>query len=68
MSLIILYILMLFLIIAALVAVFLVAASLMIANPISGRGISKIFSTHPPAEERIKRLKKLAENLLYQGL
>lgn len=43
-------------------------ASLMIANPISGRGISRIFSTHPPAKERIKRLRKLAETSLYQGL
>lgn len=43
-------------------------ASLMIANPISGRGFSKLFSTHPPVEERIKRLKKLVEDSLYQGL
>lgn len=43
-------------------------ASLMIANPISGRGFSRLFSTHPPAEERIKRLRKLAKDFLYQAL
>ncbi|WP_344209383.1 zinc metalloprotease HtpX [Kribbella sancticallisti] len=33
---------------------------LMIANPLSGRGISALFATHPPMEERIRRLKQLA--------
>jgi heat shock protein HtpX len=35
-------------------------AHLFIANPLSGKGISSIFSTHPPVEERIKRLQTLA--------
>lgn len=35
-------------------------ANLMIANPLSGRGLSSLFSTHPPVEERIKRLQALA--------
>jgi heat shock protein HtpX len=32
---------------------------LYIANPLSGRGMSALFSTHPPMEERIRRLKEL---------
>jgi heat shock protein HtpX len=35
-------------------------AHLFIANPLSGKGITSLFSTHPPVEERIKRLQKLA--------
>jgi heat shock protein HtpX len=31
-----------------------------IINPLRGGGISKLFSTHPPTEERIKRLQALA--------
>jgi heat shock protein HtpX len=30
---------------------------LYIANPLSGRGMSALFSTHPPMEERIRRLR-----------
>jgi len=41
-------------------------ANLMIANPLSGKGLSSLFSTHPPAAKRIERLKKLAEELPYQ--
>jgi heat shock protein HtpX len=36
-------------------------ANLMIVNPLSGRGMSSWFSTHPPVEERIARLRKLAQ-------
>jgi heat shock protein HtpX len=33
--------------------------TLYIANPLSGRGMSALFSTHPPMEERIRRLHAL---------
>lgn len=42
-------------------------AHLMIANPLSGKNFTSIFSTHPPVEKRIERLKKLAEESLYKG-
>jgi heat shock protein HtpX len=32
-------------------------ASLYIASPLSGRGMSALFSTHPPIEARIARLR-----------
>jgi heat shock protein HtpX len=32
---------------------------LYIANPLSGRGMTAMFSTHPPMEERIRRLQAL---------
>lgn len=35
-------------------------AHLFIANPLSGKGLTKLFSTHPPVEERVKRLEALA--------
>jgi len=34
-------------------------AHLFIANPLSGRGIANLFSTHPPYQERIKRLQAM---------
>lgn len=34
-------------------------AHLYLANPLSGRAISKLFSTHPPMEERISALEKM---------
>nr|MBN2277757.1 zinc metalloprotease HtpX [candidate division Zixibacteria bacterium] len=34
-------------------------AHLFIANPLSGKGLASLFSTHPPVEERIKRLQQL---------
>jgi heat shock protein HtpX len=37
-------------------------ANLMIANPLSGKGLTNLFSTHPPVEKRIERLKELAMN------
>lgn len=40
-------------------------AHLMIANPLSGRGFSSLFSTHPPVEKRIENLYKLAEQSIY---
>ena len=35
-------------------------AQMMIINPLSGGGLSGLFSTHPPTEERIHRLRAMA--------
>jgi len=40
-------------------------AHLMIANPLSGRGIAALFSTHPPYQDRVERLTKLAQQTPY---
>lgn len=37
-------------------------ASLFIVNPLSGRSLMGLFSTHPPMEERIRRLRGLELN------
>lgn len=36
-------------------------AQMMIMNPLSGRGLSGLFSTHPATEERVDRLMALAQ-------
>lgn len=38
-------------------------ASLAIVNPLAGGGLFRLFSTHPPVEERIARLRQLALEL-----
>ena len=43
-------------------------ANLMIMNPLSGRGFTNMFSTHPPVEERIARLKELNQQSVYTGI
>ena len=37
-------------------------AQMMIMNPLSGKGMASLFSTHPPTEERIARLMELARS------
>jgi len=38
-------------------------AQMYIVNPLSGKSLFKLFSTHPPIEERIARLMKLAKEI-----
>lgn len=35
-------------------------AAMMIANPFRGQSVMRLFSTHPPMEQRIARLEKIA--------
>ncbi len=37
-------------------------AHLFIVNPLSGKGMASLFSTHPPLEERISRLENFAKS------
>lgn len=39
------------------------AAAMMIANPFSDEGFSRLFSTHPPTRERINRLMRMAQEM-----
>ena len=38
-------------------------AAMMIANPFSAAGFSKLFSTHPPTEDRIARLMAMSQEM-----
>jgi heat shock protein HtpX len=38
-------------------------AHLFIVNPLSGKGMASLFSTHPPIEERVARLEKMAKGI-----
>jgi heat shock protein HtpX len=38
-------------------------AHMFIVNPLRGGGVMKLFSTHPPIEERIKRLQEIAQTM-----
>lgn len=37
-------------------------AHLFIVNPLSGKGMASLFSTHPPVEERVARLQKMVHH------
>ncbi|MCC6671134.1 MAG: zinc metalloprotease HtpX [Planctomycetes bacterium] len=39
------------------------SASLYIVNPLAGRSLLKLFSTHPPIEDRVARLEEIAADL-----
>lgn len=39
-------------------------AQMMIVNPLSGGGLQSLFSTHPPTEERVARLRAMARGIL----
>lgn len=41
------------------------SAHLMIVNPLSGRGFTALFSTHPRVEQRVSRLHELAKQSPY---
>lgn len=42
-------------------------AQMMILNPLSAGGLTQLFSTHPPTEERVARLLNMAKNGVYPG-
>lgn len=43
------------------------SASLFIVNPLRGSGLVTLFMTHPPIEERIRRLEKLSDETGFLG-
>lgn len=42
-------------------------AQMMIINPLTAGGVSQLFSTHPPMEERVARLISMSKNGVYPG-
>jgi heat shock protein HtpX len=40
-------------------------AHMFIVNPLSGGGLMKLFSTHPPMAERIARLEQMAHGPIH---
>lgn len=40
-----------------------VTASLSIVNPLAGGGMFRLFSTHPPIEHRVERLREIAQTM-----
>lgn len=43
-------------------------AAMMIANPFSAEGFSRLFSTHPPTSDRIARLMQMSQEMRQQGV
>ncbi len=41
-----------------------VTAHMFIVNPLRGGGVAKLFSTHPPMDERVARLEKMARGAI----
>lgn len=39
------------------------SSSIWVVNPFRGGGLVKLFSTHPPVSERVKRLRKMARSM-----
>ena len=44
------------------------ASHLFIVNPLSGRSMARLFSTHPPIEERVRRLREMNVRLNYGSI
>lgn len=43
------------------------ASHLFIVNPLSGRAMARLFSTHPPIEERVRRLREMTIHPNYEN-
>jgi heat shock protein HtpX len=42
-------------------------AHMFIINPFSGDGLASLFSTHPPTEERVKKLEEMVVGIRRRG-